>query len=701
MVLALVATSSGCDSGRAAALSRSDDVGGSISSVTVAEMADLRFEVDFTLTSNGRRELGVDVEFSEDRGATFHAATFEIDGGVTLTPESRGDDARFAATPLGLDHDVVWIASADIDDAPQHDLVLRVTPFDPVTRERGSGALSSVFGIGENSDPAIASLDTPSGDVGGEVRFQLTLVDAESDHVGVEAEYSLDGGVTFAAATLVDEQRTRRLATSPAGVAHAVIWAAQRDVPDLVTRDAVFRLRPLDTVGGTHRETGVFTLRTYAPRIDLLTVNRIPEPMNGSAQFLSRRGVHSPFTLLVPEWGFTLWLEFSPHASGAAIDSSRVELTIDGADPAVLSMVDADLGVATLEVTPELALARGRHTVTARVTDVLGNVSAPLSYTFDTTRATPGMRPFDATDTWHVDFTRDNFTIESQTSDAGTVTVLSAMTSNGVADFVEDLRMLGLNSGEPPEPAEVAGLNEIVAELVELTVLGYVNTLFGRSFDGEASADSVNIEFVTEPPEGRASRIAVGGDDPIPGFTIGRAEFDFRNSSRNDDGAADLGVFSTNLIEFYINSSFTFQRVFDPLIPGRGVPLGFHDADVAVLSADFDRFDASNTADENARHDELMAAVDALGRSLATIVAHEIGHSVGLVANGAPSGGLFGGEYRAAFAGPYTTNFHLDTEGNNVMAAAISFSGAIQNGLDTPFFNELNLAYMREQILLD
>jgi hypothetical protein len=96
-----------------------------------------------------------------------------------------------------------------------------------------------------------------------------------------------------------------------------------------------------------------------------------------------------------------------------------------------------------------------------------------------------------------------------------------------------------------------------------------------------------------------------------------------------------------------------------------------------------------------------MDAVDSLARVVATILAHEIGHSIGLVANGAPSPGLFGGEYNASFAGPYTTDYHIDTPGNNIMAAAISFTSAIASGSNVPHFNEMNMAYLLERILVE
>jgi hypothetical protein len=123
--------------------------------------------------------------------------------------------------------------------------------------------------------------------------------------------------------------------------------------------------------------------------------------------------------------------------------------------------------------------------------------------------------------------------------------------------------------------------------------------------------------------------------------------------------------------------------------------------DVTILGSNFDRDDPGNTSQENDRYDDLALAIDGISRATAVILAHEIGHSVGLVANGPPPTGLFGGEYRASFAGPYTNSYHLDTNNNSIMASALSFLDAITIGINGPAFNLLNLAYLRERILLE
>ncbi len=712
-LLVLTGCSSGGSSGGSSSTStQSPGANGVASNISVADQGNNRFQLDFTLTADTAKILGVVVEFSEDQGGTFNDATVESQGSPV---QPRAGLTSFSGTPDGSTHQVIWEAGGDLSSLQQHDLVIKITPYNLSSNAQGVPALSDVFGIGSNQAPAASALSTPAGTVGGWVTFTYTVSDADGDYVSISAQYSTNGGSTYADATIGGGDGTTGLSAPVSGTSHSIRWNAQDDVPEAIRNNVRFRLRAADTTSGGYSSSNAFSIRTYAPVIDLLTVNEIPDDMNGSLSFTNKSNQSQSFTLLFPETGFVIWLSFSTSSNGAAIDPSGLEMTNSGAigggsasggydsggDFGPIFQIDATGGTAALMVTSGIAFRAGSHTLTAKLRDVLGNVSDSASFTFNTKAASAPSRPFESREVWYLTFTRDNFAITSTTSSSGTVTIAVAQTANGVSDFVEDLRILGLNSASPPAAAQAAGLNTIVLDLVKENIAGYLNTFYGLNFDGTRDTDSANIQFTLTQPSGTYSRMAVGGDDPIPGYTIGRAEYDYRNSSANDDTAVDLGVFTTNLIEFYINSSFTFKSKFNALIPGRGTALGFHASDVTVLSDSFDRTSGGNSSQNNDRYDDIMDAVDALARVVATIMAHEIGHSVGLVANGAPPAGLFGGEYNASFAGPYTTDYHLDTTGNNIMAAAFSFTSAIASGLNAPHFNEMNMSYLLERILVE
>ncbi|HUG36765.1 MAG TPA: hypothetical protein VML54_07430, partial [Candidatus Limnocylindrales bacterium] len=261
----------------------------------------------------------------------------------------------------------------------------------------------------------------------------------------------------------------------------------------------------------------------------------------------------------------------------------------------------------------------------------------------------------------------------------------------------EDLAALGLHQPEAPPGSPGESLGRLVLELTREAIRGYLREHYGQ---GDGGSDPFRIAFFLDAPPGPHSQLAIGGDDLLPGFTIGRAEYDHQNTFRNDNSAPDLGVFTTNVIEFNVNASFLFRQIFDPFIPGRGVPLGENPLDSTVLDPSFDRSQPGNSAEANLRHDQILMAVDAWSRMAAVVAAHEIGHSIGLVANGAPPRGLFGGEVNAPFAGPYTNAFHLDTPANDIMAGSLSFSDALLDGAAGPRFNQLEQAFLHGRTLL-
>ncbi len=651
-------------------------------------------ELTVTLTSAEGRTVDLIVAYSEDRGLTYQNAT-------SLT----GETTNLAASESGTAHVITWNQTADLSNVNQADLRMRVTPTDSASGDMGTPVTSNVFAIGTNSAPTINSITTPSSPAGGTVTIDYTLSDPESDTVEIAIAFSTNGGSTWENGT-ADSGGDGAVAvtTDTSPVNRSIVWDAHGDIPDLTSATVRVRLTPSDTASGTAMTTADFTINTMSPSVTLLTVGEIPETMNGSTSYTDGGGDTVNFSLTIPTQGSQLRAEYESGSGGFPIDINTLSITADqdfGSLTAGANLggeFDPNSSQALWTVPGGNALTSGVNvTLSARISDNLGNQSTATTLTVKAVQASGGLEPFDFVDTWHINFDSDLF--ETTFSGTSTIAVVSTAGANGTADYTEDLRILGLQSSSPTAPSDSLGTNAILLDWVKTETMGRLFELFGKNFDGTGDGFNANLRFQTT-SAGATSAIRIGGDDAQTGFTLGRAQFDYRNGGGNSNTSTTLGVFITNMIEFYINSSFTFQNVFNPLVPGRGTPAGEDALDHIVLAPSFDRLSGSNSAAENDRYDEIATAVDAMARIGAVVLAHEIGHSIGLVAQGLPPDGLFGGVTDAPFSGFYTTDFHFDSSGNNVMAAALSFSTALISTSDKYHFNELNEAYLREWILL-
>ena len=199
--------------------------------------------------------------------------------------------------------------------------------------------------------------------------------------------------------------------------------------------------------------------------------------------------------------------------------------------------------------------------------------------------------------------------------------------------------------------------------------------------------------------------------------TVGTAFTDFRNrrdeANLNSGAAAGLndGVFVLNLFKFSMNSSATFSEwgvyVLAPFQSAKGgTPIGQGTNDAAVLAGTFDRTSGSNTQAQNDRYDAIMDAIEASALAVSSVVAHEIGHSTGLVPDGAPKTGLFGHAHRnntfteATSASPNTT-IHLDYVGNDIMSPTSSTDERLATGAEFSRFNPYNDGYLLHRQIHD
>ncbi|MFU8804251.1 MAG: hypothetical protein ACNA8W_10610, partial [Bradymonadaceae bacterium] len=177
---------------------------------------------------------------------------------------------------------------------------------------------------------------------------------------------------------------------------------------------------------------------------------------------------------------------------------------------------------------------------------------------------------------------------------------------------------------------------------------------------------------------------------------FGRALLDWNNQNHEDNSVYGLGVFTTSLLRALVEMNQT-GGLFRGFFPGTGDPFGTLPNEDRIFDADFDRGELSAVVRN--RYIIIELAAEKGGLAIAAVLAHEIGHSLGLVAPGPPPQGLFAGIPGLPFTQSDLDDAHVDTPGMNIMQSGSSFNMA--EALNTvPRFNALNMAYMRRRIVV-
>lgn len=392
--------------------------------------------------------------------------------------------------------------------------------------------------------------------------------------------------------------------------------------------------------------------------------------------------------LVVPPSGFTI--DVTLNDASQWVDMSSVEILVEGdasgPSPATL-LAAAELGYGTAQVLvpTEAALPVGSWNLTVRARDLTGNLGSSSTLAFTVATPDGAALPFERTQiVWvRTDLDRDG---------------------NGRTDFEDDMLRLGFATNGDP-----AGTNAYVRNLVLDGILAQANHLYGRGPRGEPlDRGSVGVRFARREPRGLAHmQMALGGLDPEGDRTrsygaestgvLGRAYYDYRNGNpaeRNTANSPGLGVFPAEMwlyqtrIHQQVWPSFqtVFAQRFRPLCPDMGgVPAGSHALDAAVLNSSFDYATASTQ--QRARWQLVMDAAEDWSLVIGIILAHEVGHSVGLVAPGAAPSGLFGdSSLHDTYAGAA-----------EVMAPSVGYEA--MTSLDYQF-RDIDLAYLRQRLLL-
>ncbi len=402
-------------------------------------------------------------------------------------------------------------------------------------------------------------------------------------------------------------------------------------------------------------------------------------------------GIHSSrlANLVLPPSGFTIDVTANDTSNQWA-DMGTTEVLLSGTGtgpgaPTLLAAATIGYGTLRVQVPSAAALGAGTWTLSVRVRDLAGNVGTSTAVPFTVVQPTSGLLPFDGPQlVWvRTDLDRDG---------------------NDVPDFEDDMLRLGFATAGDP-----LGTNAWMRRLVLDGILAQSSHLYGRGSRGEPlDSGSVGLRFTTRQPIRVAHmQMALGGLDPEANRqrtygddssgVLGRAYYDYRNgnvSERNTASSPGLGVFPAEMwlyqtkihLQVYPAYQTAFAQKFRPIcLAMGGTPAGAHALDNVVLSANFD-YSTATTA-QRARWQTIMNAADDWALVIGIILAHEVGHSVGLVAPGAAPSGLFGdSSLHDSYAGAA-----------EVMAPSVGYEA--MTALDYAF-RDIDLAYLRQRVLL-
>ncbi|MDA7936396.1 Ig-like domain-containing protein [bacterium] len=392
--------------------------------------------------------------------------------------------------------------------------------------------------------------------------------------------------------------------------------------------------------------------------------------------------------LVLPPSGFTIDIS-TTDTSSQWVDMGSVVIELQGSagptSESLLAAATIDYESIQVKIPTETPLSDGSWTLTVSANDLSGNTGQSNVVSFEVDAPSTAAMPFERTQVvWvRMDLDRDE---------------------NGQSDFAEDMLRLGFNSAGDPH-----GTNVYMSALLQNGILAKASHLYHRDQRSEPiDADSVPLRFSNhEPILLPHMQIALGGLDPEGDANrsygaestgvLGRAYYDYRNNKiaeRNTSNSPGLGVFPAEMFlyqthiheQVYPSFQTRFASKFLPLCPSMGgTPAGSDPLDAIVLNASFD-YDNANSS-ERARFTTIMNAADDWSAAMGVILAHEVGHSIGLVAPGPMPNGLFGD----------SSLHNTYVSAAEVMSSAVGYESMAT--LDYQF-RDIDLAYLRQRILM-
>lgn len=516
-----------------------------------------------------------------------------------------------------------------------------------------------------------------------------------------DADITLTGGATLGTVTSAPALTSARTVSVTLGTGVAFTPGATQ-VMLSTGNDSVRDTAGL--LGSTGTPVTIGTSDGANPTLSNVTIAHIDDALNGNGP--------AGGTLQVPPNGWTIDLTFTDNV---LVDVARTQVTAtvpvgtaSGTQAAgtnlfpFLTVASSSASAASLRVPTTTSFPAGLFTLTCVVVDASGLASAADSITATGHAFTDDLRPFEtatnAHQVWFLDFARD---VESFTTSAipGGISVDVTAGANGRSDFEDILHVLGMQSSSPiPNVSGSLNSNDVALAAFKTELLAQLASLYSGA----------NVTFTLTQPTGSFgssssvaydalgfSRISIAGSASSAGV-LGVAIFDPSNATQNDDTLTDfsgirLGVFLHTIADAGMGppASSAFRLTFAPFAPSLGgTPIGNDAQDGQRLT------DALN----DTRATQIDTALHDFARFTAVVAAHECGHSMGLVRNGAMPVGLYGNDtvnFPGSQDGHIRTAALFPVGATNVMSPSLSYSTAINAATG---FNSLNLAYLREQV---
>jgi hypothetical protein len=580
--------------------------------------------------------------------------------------------------------------------------------------------------------------------------IRLTL-DEEVDPASVESGFAVSDGLGAVPGTLTFDVATLRAWTfEPTRLLSGTVTVSATLVTDLSG----------NAVGGGSYAFSI-TGDNQAPIIDDLTLCGIPDYLNGDAAYGGGSAIGG--RLRVPPTGFTIDLTYHDLGGTVDTDRAAFVLTSStavGGYPAGTNLAplipdgyfQADASTAHVLVPPNLPFPAGTDggsaqssRVTCQVRDQAGNLSSTVWFEFDCVAALgPWTALEDPADVWYLETFRDHDTTTYDLLDYN-VTAPGAEGcpgGDGVVDLDRDLEGYGVLSYAPFSPngtglvnSGTLSMNQAARTWLVNRMLYHCYRIYGlsvawadgnpnpgflaiRVFEPDGSLEAANVRFLhaASSPGVSTNRMALGGYRDTT--TLGRANYDSRNTRRaHDNGetcfATNLGIFTQLRIAAEhqgllpggpgpSSAGSPYRTTLDAITPFTGAvtpnPIGNDPEDPYILDPAQDPM--AFTGSRRTRYEEVLQALDGLARSTVATIAHEIGHSLGLIENGDPGSGLYGND-TAAFPG--STSAHLDLDsfypgnGSNLMSPGSSMDEDLSR---YSVINELAQGYLQNRILV-